>query len=286
MHARIWLFASALALFGLAPAMAQDARPAAAVPGEAQREIVVEMRVAWLSEAALEALGQRLARQFPGEEDGELPAWMNAVLDDKQLAEVMAVLDSDRRCSMLQTPKITMLDGRQATLQVGEEHFFLTGIEANTKPGEDLTFHPKQTTIFIGQRHVLRPTLERDGRTVRLEVHAQFSELAGPVPLMPIQIPLPSKKGQAEKGQAEAFQMFLQQPVVHKLTVNNTFKIRDGHTQLVHVGRLTRETRTEHGVPVLAKVPYLSRLFRTVGYGRETQVLVVFLTPRVMGRSS
>jgi type II/III secretion system protein len=103
------------------------------------------------------------------------------------------------------------------------------------------------------------------------------------VPLVPIQVPVPQYHDQrpSKKGEPEVMQLFLQQPTVLKLSLESTLKIPDQKTQLVYVGRKTKEVRMESNVPLLSRVPYVSRLFRNVGYGSETQLLVVFLTPRV-----
>ena len=43
-----------------------------------------------------------------------------------------------------------------------------------------------------------------------------------------------------------------------------------------------REGRTERGVPFLSNVPYVNRLFKNVGIGRETQNLMMMVTPRII----
>ena len=45
--------------------------------------------------------------------------------------------------------------------------------------------------------------------------------------------------------------------------------------------RLT-ESRNEVGVPLLSKVPYVNRLFRNVSIGRETNSLMMMVTPRII----
>ena len=42
------------------------------------------------------------------------------------------------------------------------------------------------------------------------------------------------------------------------------------------------EGRNEFGVPILDKIPYLDRLFKNVGIGRETQSLMMMVTPRII----
>ena len=42
------------------------------------------------------------------------------------------------------------------------------------------------------------------------------------------------------------------------------------------------EGRTEQGIPMLSKIPYVSRLFRNVGIGRSTTSLMLMVTPRII----
>ena len=35
-------------------------------------------------------------------------------------------------------------------------------------------------------------------------------------------------------------------------------------------------------MPILSKVPYINRLFKNVGIGRETQSLMMMVTPRII----
>ena len=42
------------------------------------------------------------------------------------------------------------------------------------------------------------------------------------------------------------------------------------------------EGRNEFGPPVLCKLPYINRLFKNVGYGREAQSLLLMVTPRII----
>ena len=43
-----------------------------------------------------------------------------------------------------------------------------------------------------------------------------------------------------------------------------------------------RESRKMNGVPILNKVPYVSRLFKNSGVGRETESIMLMVTPRII----
>jgi general secretion pathway protein D len=58
--------------------------------------------------------------------------------------------------------------------------------------------------------------------------------------------------------------------------------VPDGGTVLLGGIKRLNEQRTEHGVPVLSKIPYINRLFKNVGIGRTTQSLMMMVTPRII----
>jgi len=58
--------------------------------------------------------------------------------------------------------------------------------------------------------------------------------------------------------------------------------VPDGGTVLLGGIKRLSEGRSEYGVPMLNKLPYISRLFKNVGIGRETQSLMMMVTPRII----
>ena len=65
-------------------------------------------------------------------------------------------------------------------------------------------------------------------------------------------------------------------------TVSTTVSVPDGGTVLLGGIKRLSEGRTERGVPMLSKMPYINRLFKNVGIGRETQSLMMMVTPRII----
>ena len=41
-------------------------------------------------------------------------------------------------------------------------------------------------------------------------------------------------------------------------------------------------THLERGLPLMSKLPYINRLFKNVGIGRETESLMMMVTPRII----
>jgi Flp pilus assembly secretin CpaC len=58
--------------------------------------------------------------------------------------------------------------------------------------------------------------------------------------------------------------------------------LADGCSVALPGWAVQRETRQEFGPPILSRIPYVNRLFKNVGYGRETEKVFLMVTPRVI----
>jgi type II secretory pathway component GspD/PulD (secretin) len=74
----------------------------------------------------------------------------------------------------------------------------------------------------------------------------------------------------------------VQQPVFETVFVLTTVSVPDGGTVLLGGIKRLREGRNEAGVPILGQIPYISRLFKNTGVGRETESLMLMVTPRII----
>lgn len=88
---------------------------------------------------------------------------------------------------------------------------------------------------------------------------------------------------QNQQGQAgNGLSVTVQQPVTEFVSVNTTVSVPDGGTVLLGGIKRLREGRTMSGVPILNKIPYVSRLFKNTGVGRETESVMLMVTPRII----
>jgi Flp pilus assembly secretin CpaC/tetratricopeptide (TPR) repeat protein len=74
----------------------------------------------------------------------------------------------------------------------------------------------------------------------------------------------------------------VQQPVVEIISVGTTVSVPDGGTVLLGGIKRLREGRNMAGVPILNKIPYISRLFKNSGVGRDTESVMMMVTPRII----
>jgi general secretion pathway protein D len=90
---------------------------------------------------------------------------------------------------------------------------------------------------------------------------------------------------QGQQGQnagAANLTVTVQQPVQERVSVTTTVSVPDGGTVLLGGVKRLREGRNMSGVPILNKIPYVSRLFKNTGVGRETESLMLMVTPRII----
>jgi type II secretory pathway component GspD/PulD (secretin) len=227
---------------------------------------------------------------FPGTlgADGGLSLGL-AFLSDIQVFMFMEAAQGDKRLNVMQAPKLTVFNGQTATISVTDNQFMLLGVNLVQTNGGNTFFVPQNQLVNVNQVILsVTPVVSADRRFVRLALTPSLSALAGNSPLIPVQIPVPQQffgpGGAAVGGPAPEvlFQMFFQQPAFNTITINTTVNVPDGGTVLLGGLKTMSEGRNEFGPPILSKIPYISRLFRNVAYGREASSLVLMVTPRII----
>lgn len=186
----------------------------------------------------------------------------------------------------MQAPKITMFNGQTSALGVFDSQFFLTDVGVTPLANGNITFTPVVTEQPIGFQMSLQAIISADRRVVRLTPSIQLSNLVpGPVQLFPIIVPIFPQTGNLVNPNPSdpiTFTQFIQQPVINTLFIQTTVAVPDGGTVLMGGFKRLSESRSEYGPPVLSKIPYLNRLFRNTGYGREATSLLMMVTPRII----
>jgi type II secretory pathway component GspD/PulD (secretin) len=202
---------------------------------EQDTQASLEVRVVAVPEAFFERAGVEL--------NGN--AERSALLNGKQLAQLLETVQGDQRANVMQAPKVTMLNGQTAIVNCTEKEASVTAPEV-IRRGQPVPA-PKKEDVATGFRMSARPVVSADHRYVQV-----------------------------------ALQLDLQQPKVNALHIDKTLTIPDGGTVLFGGVKKVTENRTEVATPVLSKLPYVSRLFTNVGYAREAQNVYVLVTPRVI----
>jgi type II secretory pathway component GspD/PulD (secretin) len=207
-----------------------------------------------------------------------------AFLSDIQVFLFMEAVQGDTRFNVMQAPKLTMFNGQTATLTAGDFTPFVTGAGTYVNGQGQFFFQPQFNAFYTGITLTVQPVVSADRRFVRMSLTPNLTNFVTTVvPLFPIVVPVfPQLNNTNLQGQPIVFTQFIQQPVTTTLSVATTVVVPDGGTVLLGGLKRLAEGRTEFGPPILSKIPYINRLFKNVGYGREAHSLLMMVTPRII----
>lgn len=232
------------------------------------------------------------APQFGGFDASTAATFGFAILSDIEVFFLVEAAQGDQRSNVLQAPKVTLFNGQSAAVADTSQRPFVTSIipvVGDFSVGQQ----PVITVLSEGTSLSVQGVISADRRFVRLTLVPFFSQI-GEVETFTFQGTQSSNTGtqvldadQNPTGVANDADNFtsgstVQLPTFSFTTVSTTVSVPDGGTVLLGGIKRLREGRNERGVPMLAKLPYVSRLFKNVGIGRDTQSLMLMVTPRII----
>jgi type II secretory pathway component GspD/PulD (secretin) len=206
-----------------------------------------------------------------------------AFLSDIQVFMFMEAAQGDVRTNVMRAPKLTLFNGQTSTLTVSDVQFFVTAVNFIQANGQ-IVISPQNTLIPTNGISVsINAVISADRRFVRMSLPITIDNVTNvTTALFPITTFITPVFDNGAQGQPIPFTQFIEQPAINTITVNTTVNVPDGGTVLLGGLKSLREGRTEFGPPVLSKIPYISRLFKNTGYGRDTESLLMLVTPRVI----
>jgi general secretion pathway protein D len=219
-----------------------------------------------------------------------------AILSDIEAYFFINAAQGDKRSNVLQAPKVTLFNGQQAFVSDTSQTPFV--ISVIPVVGD---FAAAQQPVIVvlseGTFMTVQAVVSNDRRYVRLTVVPFFSKI-GDVQTFTFQGTDTTTTNVTRNGIVnQATNLFnnntdqattshsgvtVQLPTFSFVTVTTTVSVPDGGTVLLGGIKRLSEGRTEYGVPILDKVPYLDRLFKNVGIGRDTSSLMMMVTPRII----
>jgi general secretion pathway protein D len=248
-----------------------------------QPQVVIEAKVLDVSEGSLKSLGlnwnilqsgnintlDRSANRLPLPDsttntpnqqgvgfnrDGQLGLDFTIVKKPIDFSVTLNALAEDRRNRLLANPRVATLDGRPATIFIGDEVNYVKLIQ-QTPQGANVQTDTVQAGIIL---RVL-PRVHEDN-SITLHIQPEVSVITG----------------------------FLEVPGGGRLPQlarrNTDTTIRVGNGETVIIGGLIREAdiKTIQKVPLLGDLPFLGYLFRRTSTSRDKSEIMISLTVRVM----
>ena len=221
-----------------------------------------------------------------------------AILSDIEVFFLIQASKGDQRSNITQAPTVTMFNGQSGSVSDGASRPFVTSVVPVV--GDFAVAHqPVISLLPDGTSLNVQATASHDRRFVRLSLVPFFSQITDVETFTfdgstttrtasdSLLEDLLNMGGVDLDGGEDEFETVtqgttVQLPVVSFTTINTVVSVPDGGTVLMGGVKRMREGRTERGVPFLSNVPYVNRLFKNVGIGRETQNLMMMVTPRII----
>ena len=169
------------------------------------------------------------------------------------LTALIQAVKEERDVTVLSTPQILVTDQEEAKINVGKNIPFQT----RTSSSFDQTYNSYEYRD-VGTILKVTPQIS-DNETVRLNIGLEVSLLESTTDF---------------------------KPTTFKRTIDTSVLVKDSET--VVIGGLIENSpaRSENKVPLLGDIPLLGRLFKYETQSRQKTNLLVFLTPRVLKKSS
>jgi general secretion pathway protein D len=218
-----------------------------------------------------------------------------AILSDIEAYFLLQAAQGDSRSNVLQAPKVTLFNGQTGVVADTALRPFV--ISVIPVVGD---FAAAQQPVIVvlseGTLLTVQAVVSDDRKYVRMTLSPFFSQI-GDVDTFTFEgsetTSNSSSSSSSEDGDAtdesedEEEEVIrsgttVQLPTFQVITVNTTVSVPDGGTVLLGGVKRLSEGRNEFGVPLLSKVPYVDRLFRNVGIGRQTDSLMMMVTPHII----
>ncbi len=210
-----------------------------------------------------------------------------AFLSDIQVFMFLEAVQGDRRAHIMQAPRITLFNGQQGFINGQVQRPIFSGFVPITLPTGMVVMSAINTPFPFGMGMQVQPVVSPDRRFIRLNVQPQFGSPLIDTAAATVLVQSGSQTGTFDSGVQPPLpngplQVQIQPTSVNLFTSNTTVNVPDGGTVVLGGFRFLAEERTEYGPPILSKIPYLSRLFRNVGWSRDGGTLIFLVTARII----
>jgi general secretion pathway protein D len=172
---------------------------------------------------------------------------------------------SDTGTKVLQAPQLRSVDGQKSSMKIGEKEPTASGSFANTSGGiSGGGISPLVNTQFqyldVGVNVEILPHVHENG-DVSMHVTLDISNVTGQVNLGGIN-----------------------QPIIGQRKIDQDIRLREGEVNLLGGLLSTQDNKTKTGVPGLANLPLIGRLFSGNSVDRERDEVMIALVPHVLRR--
>lgn len=159
---------------------------------------------------------------------------------------------------MLAKPNISTLDSQEGTIFIGERYPLVTTEQSDGEWSTEVEY------IEFGTKLVVTPRINEDG-LITLTINTYVSSVS-------------------EWKTINTASVYMETPIIATREANTVVRLADGETFALSGLDMIEETDSDSGVPFLARIPILGKLFGQSVKRNEDTKLVIFITPRIVNK--
>lgn len=208
-----------------------------------------------------------------------VPTTVFGALDFTQVIATLRLLQRDTSSEVIQAPKLVALDGRPATIFVGET---IRYAEAKSEQGQAgglqlSVSEASNSPVEVGFQLLIRPNIIPGSDRIMMEVIPKETSLSGT-----------GSSALAPPGfdvftlGASGLEGSIALPRTRSSTIVTTMMLDSGQTAVIGGLTTDSETESETRVPGLWRIPLLGKLFTHTQHNYQKRSLMVFLTPTIV----
>lgn len=199
-------------------------------------------------------------------------------LDDVQVDLLIEATQADRRSVVLTAPKLTFFNGQRAWVAVATQVAFISALVPITGDAAG-AFQPIPGVVSEGAVLDVEGVISADRRYVTMTAICSLSEI---IDIREIQVQGAVGGVGVIGGQSSTFTATQELPEVQVSLVQTTVSVPDKGTVMLGGMREVNEIEVETGVPVLSKIPFISRFFTNRLTSKEEQTLLILIRPEII----
>ncbi len=199
-------------------------------------------------------------------------------LDDIQVDLLIEATQADRRSVVLTAPRLTFFNGQRAWVAVATQVAFISALIPITGDAAG-AFQPIPGVVSEGAVLDIEAVISADRRYVTMTAIVSLSEI---INIREIEVQGAVGGVGVIGGQSSTFSATQELPEVQVSLVQTTVSVPDKGTVMLGGMREVNEVEVETGVPVLSKIPFISRFFTNRLTSKNETTLLILIRPEII----
>ncbi len=199
-------------------------------------------------------------------------------LDDIQVDLLIEATQADRRSVVLTAPRLTFFNGQRAWVAVATQVAFISALIPITGDAAG-AFQPIPGVVSEGAVLDIEGVISADRRYVTMTAIVSLSEI---INIREIEVQGAVGGVGVIGGQSSTFSATQELPEVQVSLVQTTVSVPDKGTVMLGGMREVNEVEVETGVPILSKIPFISRFFTNRLTSKNETTLLILIRPEII----